>query len=247
MNTNSADDGARIDSPRVVRMLRRRLLARTALMTVMATAAWSIETSALAAASSTPAAVHRLDDAAMALFDAAETANWTDGRKDLAQARQAALEVNRLEGAFTDAGGTPENYFEVQNNLSADLMEADLALSVKDKRWLINSADRIASRAGELSQPFAATSKGVTSRIETLLFLDRRMRRALVWSDNDGYRSGSEAFKNVWSSLKTQLGGRDSRKAEVLDQAFARLRVESSSANLRTLYMAIQNLRDTVS
>ncbi len=247
MTTNSAIDRSRIDSPGSARMLRRRLVARKALVALMATTAWSLGASALAADSSMPTAVRSLDNAAMALFDAAEAANWADGARDLARAKQAAREVNRLGGAFTDAGGATENYIEVQNNLSADLMEADLALSVRDKRWLINSADRVASRAGELSQPFAAKAKGLTPRIETLLFLDRRMRRALVWSDDEGYRSANEAFKNVWSSLKTELGGRASDKAEALDQAFARLRGESSSANLKALYAAIQELRHAVS
>ena len=65
-------------------------------------------------------------------------------------------------------------------------------MSVKDRRWLASSADRIASRAGELSQPFAERGGTVHQRVEVLLFLARRMRRALVWNDQSGYRSSTQ-------------------------------------------------------
>jgi hypothetical protein len=70
---------------------------------------------------------------------------------------------------FDAAEGQLNNFFQARNNLTGDLIEAKTALSVKDRRWLVSSADRIAARAGELAQPFAQQANVLIARIEALL------------------------------------------------------------------------------
>jgi hypothetical protein len=246
--TNATNDTSSAGDLDLVLIPRRRLLANSLAMPLMLTA-WSLDMprQALAAVPAIPAAVRRLDSAAMALFDAAESASWTEAASALGAAKAAALGVSTMERDFVDAGGGVGSFIEVQNNLSADLIEAGTALSAQDKRWLVSASDRVATRAGELSQPFAEAANAVTPRVETLLFLDRRMRRALVWKDDGGYRDARDAFNRVWSSLRGELVGRAPAKVQALDQALISLGVTTSPANLKTLYLAIDALRDATS
>jgi hypothetical protein len=199
---------------------------------------------ASAARPTLPHAVGSLDEAAMALFDAAETANWAGAEQALGQAKTAALEANDLQSKFIDAGGAISHFIEVQNNLGADLIEAGTALSVRDQRWLINSADRIESRAGELSQPFLDRADALAPRIETLLFLARRMRRAQVWHDDGGYRQARDDFRRIASSLHGDMGKRSPEGMRALELALERVGDSPSRADLKSLYAAILRLRD---
>lgn len=198
---------------------------------------------ASAANAALPAVAVSLDAAAMALFDAAEAANWDEAEHALERAGAAAIEVNDLQSKFIAAGGAISRFIEVQNNLGADLMEAGTALSVRDQRWLINSADRIESRAGELSQPFLDRSDALSPRIETLLFLARRMRRARVWHDDGGYRQAFDDFKRVAAPLRAELGKRSPQGTLALDRALERIGNSPTSADLKALYADVLGLR----
>lgn len=199
---------------------------------------------ARAAPDNIPAPVRALDAAAMALFDAAQTAHWTAARRALDQARASATASATIEDAFLAAGGEMHRFFEARNNLTADLIEAATALAQKDKRWLINCADRLATRAGELSQPFAVRANAVAPRIESLLFLARRMRRALVWHDTAGFRSAHEDFKRLWESLRGALASQPTARLAAFNNALAHIANSRSAADVDTLYVAVRQLRD---
>jgi hypothetical protein len=201
---------------------------------------------ARAAANMIPKAVRNLDAAAMKLFDAAEAGDWFAAQQALDSAQAAGAAVDNLEGAYSDAGGQLENFFQVRNNIGADIVEAGTALSAKDRRWLVNSADRIAARAGELSEPFAERSNALVPRIETLLFLARRMRRARVWQDNVGFRAANDDFKRLWQALRRELRGQPAEKRRAIDEALNRAADSSSGADMKALYAAVLDLRDTV-
>ena len=227
--------------------LRRRLLAGTVALPLAAlVAALGLPVRARAATDMTPSALRDLDAAAMALFDAAETSRWLVAQQALERARTAADAVGGLESAYLTAGGRLTHFFQARNNLSGDLIEAKTALSMKDRRWLVNGADRIAARAGELSQPFAEHTNAIIPRIEALLFLTRRMRRALVWQDNIGYRAAQDDFKRLWRAMGDEVDKQPPDKVRALGDAFARVTLSRSSTDLRSLYTAIRGLREFV-
>lgn len=222
---------------------RRRLMAAASLGPVGVMAGVLLPLRARAAAA-IPAQVRDLDAAALALFDAAESGQWVQARTALARARAAATAAGAMGGPFTEAGGALHRYFEAKNGLNGDLVEAGLALSVKDRRWLIGVAERIVTRAGELSQPFAERSDAVTPRIETLLFLARRMRRALVWSDAFGYQGAHQDFDSLWQTLRVELAARvPAGRIQALDQALQRAASSRTAENGRRLYQAVRALQ----
>ena len=224
---------------------RRRFIAAAVLLPpVTLASSLGSPLSASAAGVELPRAVRSLDSAATALFDAGEAANWADAEQALGRVKTAALEVTVLQTAFLAAGGAISHFIEAQNNLGGDLIEAGTALSARDQHWLISSADRIEARAGELSQPFMDRTDTIGPRVETLLFLARRMRRALVWHDDAGYRQASDDFKRTASSLRAELDKRSPEKARALRLALERISASPSSAELKSLYGATLRLRD---
>ena len=194
-------------------------------------------------AAAIPPAVAALDTAAASLFDAAERRQWSRARTELDKARSAARGAAALEGPFAKAGGELHRYFQAINNLSGDLIEAGTALSVKDARWLVNAADRIAARAGELSQPFVQRSGAIAQRVEVLIFLARRMRRALVWSDGMGYQAAREDFRRLWANMHTQVSALSPGAQKSLDDALARLSSTTNAGHARALQRAVEALR----
>ncbi|MEO7114928.1 MAG: hypothetical protein ABIZ18_03635 [Caldimonas sp.] len=227
--------GAAARASDAISVSKRRLLGGTALLAV------GVPIGARAAGTPVPGSIRELDNAAMALFDAAEAANWDGAAKALERAKSATLGAKDLERAYIDAGGGIGHFIEAKNNLSADLIEARTALSVKDKRWLISAADRLESRAGELSQPFADQSNAIVPRIETLLFLARRMRRALVWGDDGGFRDARDSFDRLWSPLRSELAGKPSVSA--VQEALTSIVKSPTSTGLKKLYAATLALR----
>lgn len=222
---------------------RRRLIAAASLSPVGVMAGVLLPLRAHAAAA-VSAPVRDLDAAALALFDAAESGQWVQARTALARARAAATAAGAMGGLFTEAGGALHRYFEAKNGLSGDLVEAAIALSVKDRRWLIGVAERIVTRAGELAQPFAERSDAVTPRIETLLFLARRMRRALVWNDSFGFQGAHQDFASLWQTLRVELAARaPAGRIQALDQALQRAARSRSTNNGRRLYEAVWALQ----
>ncbi len=223
---------------------RRRFVAAAVLLPpVTLASSLGLTLSASAAGVELPRTVRSLDSAATALFDAAEAANWADAEQALGRVKTAALEVTVLQPAFLAAGGAISHFIEAQNNLGGDLIEAGIALSARDQHWLISSADRIESRAGELSQPFLDGTDTIGPRVETLLFLARRMRRALVWHDDRGYRQASDDFKRMASSLRADLDKRSPGNAHSLQLALERISDSPSSVELKSLYDATLRLR----
>ncbi|MDQ6629036.1 MAG: hypothetical protein M3Z29_11430 [Pseudomonadota bacterium] len=235
-----------VQERRAVTILGRRRFAALAILLspITLASALGLPLRAHAAGPTLPHAVGSLDEAAMALFDAAEAADWAEAEQALARAKTAALEANDLQSKFIAANGAISRFIEAQNNLGADLIEAGTALSVRDQRWLVSSADRIESRAGELSQPFIEHADALVPRIETLLFLARRMRRALVWHDDGGYRQASDSFRRIAASLRGDLGKRSPEGTRALELALHRVGDSPSRANLKSLYAAILRLRD---
>jgi len=220
---------------------RRHLVAAVAWMPAAAVA---MPLRAVAASAAVPPAVRELDAAALALFDAAETGRWPQARAALDRARQAAAEVGALEAAYTDAGGELHRFYAAKNALGGDLIEARTALAAKDRRWLVSVADRLIARAGELALPFAPRADAVTPRIETLLFLARRMRRALVWEDPVGYREAQRDFESLWKSLRGELATSvDAKRLDALDAALARAARSRTIADARALHDAVLALR----
>ena len=227
---------------------RRRVLAAGAALPLLGLGlglALAPPRAARAAAERTPATLRALDTAAMALFDAAEGAHWAAARRALDQAQASGATVATLEPDFLSAGGELWHFFEAHNNLSADLVEARIALSVKDKRWLVSCADRIAARAGELSQPFAAHADALLPRVESLLFLARRMRSALVWGDTFGLDGARVDFRRLWLPLRLALKGHQpAHRLQAIDDALARTAESRSASDVKALYGAVQALRD---
>ena len=231
-----------------VRVARRRLLAGIGALPLLAVAgSLGFPARARAAAPNPiPQPVRELDEASMALLDAAENGEWQAGREALARAQAAAVAMAAVESNFVAAGGQQSDFFQARNNLTADLIEAQTALSVKEKRWLASCAVRLAGRAGELSQPFADESNGLAPRVEALLFLARRMRQAKVWQDDMGFSVAQDDFKRLWQNLHGELARRSTARVRALDDALAAISNDSSSANLKSLYNAVQGLRELV-
>jgi hypothetical protein len=199
---------------------------------------------ASAATAAMPAALRDLDAAAMSLFDAAEAGLWAQARRALARAQAAANATGELESAFTEAGGALHRFFQARNSLSGDLPEARTALSVKDRRWLASVANRIVSRAGELSQPFSERGGTERERIEVLLYLARRMRLALVWGDSFGYRSAHDDFKRLWEVARGGLAATvPADKLRDLDDALIRLALSKAAVDVKRLYDTVAALR----
>ena len=171
---------------------------------------------------------------------------WSAAKQALQRAQRAAGAVAPLESAFVDAGGELRHFFQARNDLVGDLIEAKTALSVRDRRWLVSAADRIAARAGELSQPFEMRANALLPRVESLLYLVRRMRRALVWQDHIGLQSAHDDFRRLWSGLKVELTAAPADRVRALDDALISLSLSKSSADVQRLYVAVQQLRETM-
>lgn len=190
-----------------------------------------------------PPALRMLDRAAMNLFDAAVAGHWAAAHDALARARKAAAEVGPLEPDFVDAGGDLSRFYRARNNLGADLLEARTALDAKDERWLASCADRIADRAGTLSLPFDARSDKLTPGVESLLALARRMRNALAWQDDAGFRNAHHDFETLWASLRPSLAGRSETRVRALDVALNRIAISRAPQDLQALEQAVRDLR----
>ncbi len=207
------------------------------------TAAGTAAPGAAAARPPFPPVLRALDQAAMSLFDAAVAKQWPAAHEALAQARKAAAEVGPLEPAFVDAGGDLSRFYRARNDLGADLLEARTALAAQDERWLTSCADRIADRAGTLSLPFDARSDKLTPGVESLLALARRMRNALVWQDDAGFRNAHNDFKTLWAALRRKLAGRSETQVHALDLALNRIAISRAPQDLLALEQAVRNLR----
>lgn len=190
-----------------------------------------------------PPALRVLDQAAMDLFDAAVAKRWPQAHEALARARKAAAEVGPLEPAFVDAGGDLSRFYRARNDLGADLLEASTALTAKDERWLASCADRIADHAGTLSLPFDARSDKLIPGVESLLALARRMRNALVWQDEAGFRNAHDDFKTLWTALRLKLTGRSESRVHALDLALNRVAISRAPQDLLALEQAVRDLR----
>lgn len=196
------------------------------------------------AAAEMPKAMLDLGLAAMDLFDAAEVGNWAAARDALSRTRTAAASLSTAEGAYTDAGGALHRYIQARNALDADLLEAGTALSVQDRRWLVGVASHVAAEAGELSLPFVGSGGTVAPSVEALLFLALRMRRALVWQDDIGFRAATDDFARLWRTVRVPLGERvPADRLNALDAALGQVVDQKSADQVRRLYGAIVALR----
>lgn len=189
-----------------------------------------------------PGALLDLDAAALALSDAAEAGRWDDARKALAAARTAARSVANLESSFTEAGGQLGRFFAATNQLSADLINAAAAESVRDRPWLLSSADNLLALAGDLTEPYASRIGAAVPRLEVVLVLARRMRQAPTWQDEVAFETARRAFDRQWPALRDELSTRRRHLVERVDAARAGIAISPSSANARTLYVAVHDL-----
>lgn len=227
---------------------RRRLLAIAA--TVPLLAAFTRARAASPSVATTPAIPQPLldlDFAAMALFDAAEATHWDDTHKALSKVETSAAAIAALEARYTEAGGQLERFFEATNHLSADLIDARAAESVRDRAWLLSSADNILERAGDLTEPFARRTDAELPRIEVLLVLARRMRRALDWQDDQGFEAALRDFNRLWLIVRRQVAARMPGQVQSVEQALASIARSRTVENLRALSTAVHELGATPS
>ena len=221
--------------------------ARRRLFVVLSTLmAWSPVAPVQADSATFPAATRNLDAAAMTLFDAAEDGRWPQAKEALRHLRTAATAVVGDEQAYVDAGGQLGDFLVARNKLSADLAEAGVALSVRDRRWLVSCAERIAERGGELSVPFVPAADILTPRVMALLFLARSIRRALVWDDTDTLVDARQEFARLWRAMRVELAGKAPAEAKALDDALQKLRTAPSTDAARALYEDVERLRRQV-
>jgi hypothetical protein len=226
---------------------RHRLPTGTVVLPLLALAlTFAVPLPARAAVNTIPVQVRELDAAAMSLFDAAEAGNWADAGRALDRVKRASSNLTTLEAPYVEAGGQLEDFFQVTNNFGADLIEAATALTVKDRRTLVSSADRLAARAGELSMPFAKRASALAPHIEALLFFARRMRSALAWHDISGFRMANDHFQRLRQALNNEFAKQAPEKVRAIDEALKRVSVSGSSADVKLLYTAIQDLRGTL-
>ena len=221
---------------------RQALIVAATVPLLVSAVAISMPRRAHAATTAIPSPVGELDRAAMALFDAAEASQWVAASQALKRVQQAADTIAPIESIFVEAGGDLRHFFQTRNDLVGDLIEAKTALSVKDQRWLVSSADRIVARAGELSQPFA-TRTTLLPRVESLVYLARRMRRALVWQDHIGLQGAHDDFKRLWLALRADLSSIPTDRVRAIDDALVNLSLSKSTTAVRQLYLVVQHLR----
>lgn len=237
----------RTDHPDCLNAPRRRWLVTGLVLPLLALAgSRGLPRGAHAADLSLPAMASALNGAAMALFDAAETSDWVAAAAALGRAQNVTRAIGELDTAYVTSGGSREHFFEARNNLSADLIDAKSAISVQDRPWLMRAADELVTRAGELSEPFRRRDNTIVQRIETLLSLARRMRRARVSEDAGDLADASAAFRRLWSTVRGQLPGGTTPQTAALEQALAGIDTSSSSADLRKLYQAVAALRAAI-
>jgi hypothetical protein len=221
---------------------RRLLMIAASAPLLVAFAAARAALPAPAAAQPIPQPLLDLDSAAMALFDAAEAAHWDDAHDALSKVEASATAIPALEARFTEAGGELERFFEATNHLTADLIDARAAVGVHDKAWLLASADSILERAGDLTEPFARRTDAVLPRIEVLLVLARRMRRALDWQDAQGFDAALRDFNRLWLIVRPQLADRTPDRVRAVEQSLASIPQGRTVANLRALSTAVHEL-----
>jgi hypothetical protein len=222
---------------------RRRLLMISAAVPLVAFFARARAASpSPAAAPAIPRPLLDLDSAAMALFDAAEATRWDDAHNALAKVEGSAGAIAALEARYTEAGGNLERFFEATNHLSADLIDARAAESVRDRAWLLASADNILERAGDLTEPFARRTDAALPRIEVLLVLARRMRRALDWQDVPGFEAALRDFNRLWPIVRSQVAARMPGQVQAVDQALVPIAQSRTVDNLRALSTAVHKL-----
>jgi len=199
-----------------------------------------------APASTVPQTVIDLDASTLAFFEAAKAGRWDDVHKELEAVRNAARSVPELQSSFTDAGGELSRFFAATNALTADLVDAAAAESVWDRTWVVSAAENLLARAGDLTEPYAARIDATAPRLEVLLVLARRMRRAPEWLDTTGYASARRSFDRLWPALRGQLGAQRPHLVESVDAARAGIAGPPSPANAHTLYVAVRNLLGAV-
>jgi hypothetical protein len=230
-------------SKRTFDRARRRVLAGVGAALLLAgIAAAPPGRAAPAPAQQVPRPLLDLDSAASALFDAAEAERWADAHKALVAAQTAARSIDDMQTSFSEAGGRLSRFFAATNQLTADLIDARAAESVRDRPWLVDSADNLLARAGDLTEPYAARIDAPLPRLEVLLVLARRMRRAPAWQDAGGFAAARGAFDRLWPALRAELIVRAPRGVGRVDAARARITTAPSSANARSLYLELRGL-----
>jgi len=223
---------------------RRRMLTTAAAVSLLAVSASARAASppSRSTASAIPQPLLDLDFAAMALFEAAEATHWDDAHTALSKVETSAAAIAALEARYADAGGKLETFFEATNHLTADLIDARAAESVRDRDWLLASADNILTRAGNLTEPFARRTDAALPRIEVLLVMTRRMRRALDWQDDEGFEAALRDFNRLWLVVRSEIGARAPERVQAVEQALASIGQARNVANLRALSTAVHEL-----
>ena len=224
--------------------LRRRLLVNLGI--ALFAGAGRLAYATPAPAPTLPQTVVDLDAATLAFFEAARAGRWDDAHKQLEAVRNAARSVPELQSSFTDAGGELSRFFAATNALTADLVDASAAESVWDRTWLVSAAENLLARAGDLTEPYASRIDATAPRLEVLLVLARRMRRAPAWLDTTGYASARRSFDHLWPALRGELRAKRPHLVESVDAARAGITGPPSSANAHTLYVAVRNLLGAV-
>ena len=61
-----------------------------------------------------------------------------------------------------------------------------------------------------------------------------------------GFSVAQDDFRRLWQNLHDELAKRSTARVRALDDALAAISNDSSSANLKSLYNAVQGLRELV-
>jgi hypothetical protein len=189
-----------------------------------------------------PPALHDLDAAALALVRAADAARWADADRAIGAAEHAARAVGDLQASYTRAGGELSRYFAATNQLAADLIDARTAASVRDRAWLARCADDLVTRAGDLTQPYAAGIDEPAPRLVVLFAFARRMERAPEWQDTDSFTAARRDFDRLWPAVRAGLAHRLPQRVKQVDAARAHIALAASSADTGALSQALHDL-----
>jgi len=221
---------------------RRRWLAAATVFPLLAATA----PAARAAARPVPQPLLDLGSAATKLFNAAESGSWETIQAALATVQAAVERVRGAEKAYAEAGGPVNRFFEAGHYLEAEMVDARAAASVRDRPWLVSTADNILSRVGDLTAPFADGSDQLLPQAEALLFLTRRMRRALAWDDADGMTLARRDFDRLWKRLRGEVASQAPAKVRSVDAALGAVARARTVASLRALAAAVRGLLEAL-
>lgn len=84
-------------------------------------------------------------------------------------------------------------------------------------------------------------------KVDTAMFLARRMRNALVGGDTLAYESAHQDFSRLWLDLRRSLADLDRAKVAALDRALTLAALSRNAQTVRELQRAAQDVAGSLS